>query len=350
MAEIYEAGLAGKPTNNMPLFLRREALGKEFHPLAYQLFPAMNEREFGELVESLKINGFYAAEPVTLHEGKILDGRNRALACEVAGVAPTYTDLQDGIDPLQFVIAKNLARRHLGESQRAMIAAKLATMNVGHQSANASIEAISQPQAAELLNVSRASVQRAAEVRDHGVPELQQAVEQGEVSVNAAATIADLPKDEQRSAVRGGKKRVVEVGKKATAAKRVNNANKTTKPKPTSAEPMKLAGDNALLRRIFPPNSSRPSRKARPPPSWPATGRKPASSIGRSGRWRRFWMGWSLPHALSCWCTPSRVLSMTSAPNFGADCRSGCSRSTDRRCISHEQEHVCIQSDPAHCW
>lgn len=52
----------------------------------------------------------------------------------------------------------------MDESQRAMVAAKLANMKVGGKEANASIEAIgavSQYDAATLLNVSRSGVQRA---------------------------------------------------------------------------------------------------------------------------------------------------------------------------------------------
>jgi hypothetical protein len=51
----------------------------------------------------------------------------------------------------------------------------------------ASIEAMSQPQAAELFNVSRSNVQRARKVLNEGVPELVKAVEQGQVPVSVAA-------------------------------------------------------------------------------------------------------------------------------------------------------------------
>jgi hypothetical protein len=62
----------------------------------------------------------------------VLDGRNRQRACNETGVAPRYRDLTDKDGhPLRFVIAKNLSRRHLDESQRAMMAAKVATMPHG---------------------------------------------------------------------------------------------------------------------------------------------------------------------------------------------------------------------------
>src|SRR5690625_4506975 len=77
--------------------------------------------------------------------------------------------------------------------QRAMVAARLATMGRGRPGENASNEAISQDEAAALLNVSRSAVQRATVVRDEAVPELVRAVEEGRASVSAASHIASLP-------------------------------------------------------------------------------------------------------------------------------------------------------------
>ena len=46
--------------------------------------------------------------------------------------------------PLDYVVSKNLHRRHLSEAQRATVGAKIANMREGHQPANASIEAFEQ--------------------------------------------------------------------------------------------------------------------------------------------------------------------------------------------------------------
>jgi len=167
----------------------------EFHPLA-DIFPLMEGAEFDDLVADIKVKGL--CEPIVLYENKTLDGRNRYLACIAAGIEPTFKTYE-GTDPVAFVISANLCRRHLTESQRAMIAAKLATFGRGRPSENASIEAISQDDAADMLKVSRSSVQRSRTVFDHGVPELVRAVKQGEVSVSAAANVATLPRAEQRA-------------------------------------------------------------------------------------------------------------------------------------------------------
>ena len=75
----------------------------EFHPLA-NLFPLMEGEDFDKLVQDIREHGL--REPITLHEGKVLDGRNRHRACIAAGKGPRYRHLQDD-DPLSFVISRN---------------------------------------------------------------------------------------------------------------------------------------------------------------------------------------------------------------------------------------------------
>jgi N6-adenosine-specific RNA methylase IME4 len=95
------------------------------------------------------------------------------------------------------VLSKNLIRRHLNDSQRGMIAAKVATLTRGRPG-NASNEAITQPDAAVLLNISRSTIQRAAIVRDRAVPELAGRVERGDISVALAAKLATKLSQEQQ--------------------------------------------------------------------------------------------------------------------------------------------------------
>lgn len=157
------------------------------HPIA-DLFPMLGAAELRQLADDIKANGL--REPVMLHEGKILDGRNRHAACIIAKVEPVVVQFS-GDDPLSYVISKNLHRRHLDASQRAMVAGKLAKLKDGQradrQGASKDAATVSQSEAARLLNVSRPSVQRARQVLDHGAPEVIKAVERGEVSVTSAA-------------------------------------------------------------------------------------------------------------------------------------------------------------------
>jgi hypothetical protein len=57
------------------------------------------------------------------------------------------------------VVSLNLHHRHLDESQRSLVAAKMAHLVVGRSENNsANLQNLSQPEAAQLLNVSRSCV------------------------------------------------------------------------------------------------------------------------------------------------------------------------------------------------
>jgi N6-adenosine-specific RNA methylase IME4 len=203
----------------------------EFHPLA-QIFPLIEGAEFNDLVGDIRAHG--VREPIWIYDGQILDGRNRYRASAVAGVDCPMREYF-GDDPVEFVISLNLKRRHLNESQRQMVAAKLANLGEGRPINTAQTCAVSQEQAAELLNVSRRGVQNAKVVRRDGAPELVAAVEQGKVSVSAAADVATKPKHEQREIVARGEREILEAAKairiqKAEARRLENEALRAANP------------------------------------------------------------------------------------------------------------------------
>ena len=169
------------------------------HPVA-EAFPMMAGADFDRLVEDIRRHGL--REAIWLDgEGRILDGRNRDRACRLAAVPPAYR-VYDGGDPTAFVVSLNLHRRHLSESQRAMVAARLATMRQGERTDLSPIgERFGQAEAARLLNVGKRNVERAARVREAGAPALVRAVEEGTVAVSDAAAIMDRPAEEQDALV-----------------------------------------------------------------------------------------------------------------------------------------------------
>lgn len=166
------------------------------HPLA-ELFPMMDDDAFLDFAQDIEKHG--QREPIIIYENKILDGRNRYKACQMLGFSPRFKEY-NGNDALGFVISLNLKRRHLTESQRAMVAGKLANVSRGgdrkseayDQTAN-----LPNDQAAKMLNVSERSVRTAKQVQKTGVPELVKAVEEGAVSVSAAAVIAKQTPEKQ---------------------------------------------------------------------------------------------------------------------------------------------------------
>jgi N6-adenosine-specific RNA methylase IME4 len=170
-----------------------------FHDVA-NLFPLMVGEPFADLVCDIKENS--QREDIWLFEGKILDGRNRYRACLEAGVEPRIREwVDDGRGPVAFVVSENLHRRHLNESQRAMVAAKLASLPQGARTDLAQICARSQPEAAEILNVSRRSVQDAKVVIARGAPELNAAVNGGALAVSTAAKLTALPAEKQAAVI-----------------------------------------------------------------------------------------------------------------------------------------------------
>src|SRR6516162_2438219 len=158
----------------------------EFHHYA-DLFPMLDKDSVGfkALIEDIKAHRQH--EPVWLLDGKILDGRNRYNACQHLGRDVVTRDYI-GTDPIGFVLSINLHRRHLNTSQRAMVAAKLANLTAGD---NQHSEGTSIEVASKLLNVGRASIERARQVLKKGDPSLIEEVETGQTSVTAAAAAAE---------------------------------------------------------------------------------------------------------------------------------------------------------------
>lgn len=91
----------------------------EDHPVS-RIYPMMEDGQLQELATDIKEHGLL--EPVVLYKDKILDGRNRFRACELAGV-PVRFDTYSGDSPAAFVVSMNAKRRHLTTSQKAAAAA-----------------------------------------------------------------------------------------------------------------------------------------------------------------------------------------------------------------------------------
>jgi ParB-like chromosome segregation protein Spo0J len=90
-----------------------------------KLFPDMTTVQFDELVEDIRKNG--QIEPILVCSGKIADGHHRYKACQKLKLKPKtvkWEEVRPNKDAslVDYVIARNLRRRHLTKSQRAAIA------------------------------------------------------------------------------------------------------------------------------------------------------------------------------------------------------------------------------------
>ena len=108
----------------------------EFHPYSL-IFPVAGLNVLEDLADDLECHGLM--ENIILYEGKILDGKNRYLACLKAGVEPRFTEYP-GDEPLQYVISRNLHRCHFSESQRTTIAQEVFERMMESQNIDALIE------------------------------------------------------------------------------------------------------------------------------------------------------------------------------------------------------------------
>jgi hypothetical protein len=83
--------------------------------------------------------------------------------------------------------------------------------------------AISETEAAKLMNVSRRSVQYAGRVLRKGIPELIEQVGRGNLAVSTASLIAELPKQQQAKIVAKGKKEILATARSMRAEKRLKS-------------------------------------------------------------------------------------------------------------------------------
>lgn len=181
-----------------------ESVGVEAHPLAL-IFPPMEDDEYKALADSIFKNG--QREFISVWKGKILDGVHRYRACMELGIVPKYEILQfDNEDEaVQFVLDKNLHRRHLSVGQRALIAAEMTTATVGgyrreSDSANSQSE-VTESDAADRMNIGTRAVAEAKRVSHSAIPEVVDEVRKGKVALNDAYKVSILPENVQKEAI-----------------------------------------------------------------------------------------------------------------------------------------------------
>ena len=172
------------------------------HPLS-AAFPAMPADDFAALKDS--IGNIGVQNPITLFEGMVLDGWHRYTAANELGMDCPVVDLGD-VDPRDFVLAQNKARRHVTQAQLAMATtAVYAWKPVGsNQHANrvgTECPPKSNAELADAAGVSEKTIKQAKAVQTKAAPEVVEAVKRGEIGLPKAAAIAKMPKEEQAAAI-----------------------------------------------------------------------------------------------------------------------------------------------------
>lgn len=187
------------------------------------LIPTLLAGELEQLEKNILRDGCRDPLVVWKEKGILLDGHNRLSICEKHGADYKVVGLPfDSWAAAEvWVIENQIGKRNLSETQRAICAARLATLQDG-QRASSIDGAVTREEAAKRFNVSTGSLDRARAVLESGVPELIAACQRDEIAISVAAEIAELDEDIQKKLAENSPEaaRVAKEKKKKKAAKR----------------------------------------------------------------------------------------------------------------------------------
>ena len=165
------------------------------HPLSV-LFSMhdLEGEELDNLVKSIAANG--QRVPITTYENMVLDGWNRYTACAKAGVEPITSEFE-GSDPWGYVWDLNANRgRSLTPLERVAVMLRRSQMEGVQNCTPHSVSEIERD-----LNVSHGTAQKAAQIAKSNDPAITEALADKRVSLDDAARIAKLPKEERKAAI-----------------------------------------------------------------------------------------------------------------------------------------------------
>jgi len=156
------------------------------HPVS-DIFPPMTDAEYAALKADIEANG--QREKVWTFKGALIDGRHRERACRELGLECKTREWDGDESQLtDFIVSLNLHRRHLNESQRALIAARIARVGVGGDRRSKAYKdaldrQITVAKAANLLNVGELTVAKARAILHRGDESQIRAIEEGRATV-----------------------------------------------------------------------------------------------------------------------------------------------------------------------
>lgn len=198
------------------------------HPIG-AAFPPLSVAAFVELSLDLKKNGLH--NPITLFEGRVLDGWNRYRCCTSHKVKMKFAEYT-GDDPIGFAVSQNLIRRHLDRTAKLTLARRL-LVEEKKQAAKrqrlskgrgkkvppigGTLKGTAASKVGKAVGVSARSIERASAIDKRAIKEVREAVDDGTISLGEGERIAKLPKKEQQ--------RLVKLPKQKRRAATTSNAN-----------------------------------------------------------------------------------------------------------------------------
>jgi len=179
----------------------------------------LTESEYAALERSLLAEG--CRDALVLWNDVLIDGHNRYAICRKHNI--DFKTIQNSSfesldDVMLWMIDNHLARRSVSDFQRGVLALRKKEIVAARSPAPAAADEAAQGEptpkpamstredVAKAARLSSNQISQIEKIQKAATPELVEAVRAGTISINAAATVASLPQDEQVAAVAGGKK------------------------------------------------------------------------------------------------------------------------------------------------
>ncbi len=93
----------------------------ERHPLSEKYGPPLSQEEMLGLATDIERHGQH--DPIILHDGKVLAGWNRYMACLQKGITPKFQEYE-GNNPEAVAFGTNVVRRRMSSVQKAFLGAQ----------------------------------------------------------------------------------------------------------------------------------------------------------------------------------------------------------------------------------
>jgi hypothetical protein len=232
----------------------------------------LTEAEYTALERSILAEG--CRDALVLWNDVLVDGHNRYSICQQHGIpfkVTQNTSFRSMEDVMLWMIDNHLGRRSVTDFQRGVLAlrrkdileARTAETMAQSAAEDAKIappepapdeEAAAGPakvrtsreDVARAARLSTATISQIEKIQKQATPELVEAVRAGTISINAAATVASLPQEEQVLAVAGGKKQLQQAAKEVREQRAANRPAK----QPKEDSPEALAAPAAMLSEV----------------------------------------------------------------------------------------------------
>ena len=218
------------------------------------MIPPLSADEYAQLEQNLLRDG--CRDPLSMWHEVLLDEHNRYEICSRHGIAFQTVHIE-GLETLEdallWVVRNQLGRRNLTDFVRAELALKskeaLAAIALANYEASlakpgqqvgaddaqarpnsdAPMKIRTDEEVAKLAGVGRDTIRKVEKIQHAAVPAVVAAARNGEVSINAAATVAALPAEQQSAIASAGPQAI----KQAAAEQRASNRAASAKSTPT---------------------------------------------------------------------------------------------------------------------